>query len=62
VKASVLKKLYPQVWESVYDTMFDDICNAFSPENVQTETVERLAHNSAFLATLEVHRARTPKK
>jgi hypothetical protein len=61
VEASVLKKKYPQAWKLVYETMVDDICEAFAPENVQTKIVERLAHNAAYLAVSEVHKSRPPK-
>ena len=66
MRASVLKKKYPQVWESVYDTMVFDICEALAPINVeitvQTKIVERLAHNAAFLAVNELHKSRASKE
>ena len=46
MKATTLKKKYPEMWEAIYDRVLQDM-------KIAAATV---AHNAAFEATLEYHR------
>jgi hypothetical protein len=62
MKATQLKKKYPEVWEEVYCGMIDDLCKCMSGADIQQYKEEnpncrivRIAHNAAFLACYSVY-------
>ena len=50
MKATDLKKMYPEIWGSVVGQVKDELCD----EKISAKTVDRIAHNVAFVAC-EVH-------
>jgi len=52
-----LKRKYPKVWESVYDSMITDLLDCMSGADIEQYKIGnkdcricRIAHNAAFLA------------
>lgn len=61
MKATTLKKKYPEIWDNVYSDMITDLCSCMPQADVQMYNdgyedcrITRIAHNAAFCATYEV--------
>ena len=62
MKATELKKKYPDFWTTIESAVLEDLLMVNNsqtkekPFNVHHEHVERIAHNAAFNATYEYHK------
>jgi hypothetical protein len=63
MKATTLRKKYPEIWNNVYEGVITDLCLCMPFANVQQyksrnedSLIARIAYNAAFLACYEVHK------
>ena len=57
MKASWLKKTYPEVWDEVYNDMDDDLIMAFQEYEVYSIALhKRIVNNAALFACLAYHK------
>jgi hypothetical protein len=61
MKDTDLKKKYPGIWESVESNVMDDLrryfCDSPKPGDVVDHPGQIIAHNAAFIACHEHHKA-----
>ena len=69
VKATELKRKYPEVWSSVEAAIIEDMRQCMPQAMIEMSLaddtkdcrIHRVAHNAAFMATSELHKTRTRK-
>ena len=62
MKATQLKKKFPEIWNEVYNGMIEDLLLCMSGMDIQQYKesnkdcrILRIAHNAAFLACYSIH-------